>query len=398
MKYAIILPDGAADLPLDELAGCTILEAANTPAMHELARVGRVGSLVTVPAGFLPGSDVATLSVLGNDPHQVYCGRAPLEAAARDLPLGPRDLVFRCNFVTIADGTMRDFTAGHVAQTQAGRLITDLNALFASDPVDFFEGVQYRHLLVFRDAGTLDCTCTPPHDIPDQPVAGYLPRGRDADRVRAVMDKARSLLIKHEVNTVRRDLGENPATDIWLWGQGRLRPLGTLADRYGLTGAAIAAVDLIRGITRLMGFSQIEVPGATGYLDTDYAAKGAAAVRALDEFDLVCVHIEAPDEAGHLGDIAEKMRALEQVDAHVVRPILEKLRTFSAWRVLVAPDHPTPVATRTHSADPPPFCIAGQGISPNGAKHFCEAAATLTGWRVSPGHELFPAFVQLPEF
>ncbi|MCB9867813.1 MAG: cofactor-independent phosphoglycerate mutase [Phycisphaerales bacterium] len=393
MKYAIILPDGAADEPLAELDGRTVLEAARTPALDALARGGQVGTLCTVPAGYTPGSDVATLSVLGNDPGEVYSGRAPLEAAARQLPVGPQDLVFRCNFVTIADGLMRDFTAGHIAQAQAGRLIAALNDFFADEPLDFYEGVQYRHLLVLREVGELDCGCTPPHDIPDQPVARHHPRGGDAARVEAIMDRARTLLADHEVNSARRASGENPATDIWLWGQGRLKRLATLAARYRLTGASIAAVDLIRGITALMGFKQIDVPGATGFLDTDYAGKGAAAVAALDDADVVCVHIEAPDEAGHLGDMQEKIRAIEQVDTHVVAPLAEYLRSQGDWRILVAPDHPTPVVKRTHTADPPPFLVAGAGIEASGAEGLHERAARASGWHVRRGHELLPAWI-----
>jgi len=392
-KFAIILPDGAADEPQAELGGRTVLETARTPALDELARIGRLGTQVTSPAGFLPGSDVCTLSVLGHDPRRAYSGRAPLEAVARDVPLGPDDLIFRCNFVTIADGRMRDFTAGHIAQAQASRLISDLNAHFSGSNVEFFEGVQYRHLLVLRAAGTLTCDCTPPHDIPDQPVADHAPSGPDAARIREIMTRARPLLAAHEVNCVRGDLGENQATDIWLWGQGRVRPLATLRERYGLRGASIAAIDLIRGITRLMGMTQLEVPGATGYLDTNYAAKGAAAVRALDEFDLVCVHIEAPDEAGHLGDAGEKIRALEQVDRHIVQPVLDVLRSFPTWRILVAPDHPTPVARRIHTAEPPLFGVAGTGIAPTSAPGFHERAAIAGGWRVRTSHALLPALL-----
>ncbi len=394
MKYAIILPDGAADEPLAEFGGRTILEAANTPCMDEVARSGSVGTLVTVPAGYLPGSDVATLSVLGCDPAVHYSGRAPLEAVAREVPLGPQDIVFRCNFVTIADGTMRDFTAGHIAQPHAHRLIAELNATFVDEPVEFFEGVQYRHLMVLRGGADLACTCTPPHDIPDQPVQNHLPTGAAAQRVVDLMDRARGVLANHTVNRERTTARENPATDIWLWGQGRVQPLASVEQRYGVRGASIAAVDLIRGITRLMGFAQIDVSGATGYLDTDYAAKGKAAVDALDEYDLVCVHIEAPDEAGHLGDSAAKIQAVEQIDKHVVAPLLQKLRTYEAWRVLIAPDHPTPVSTRTHTATPPPFCVAGAGIQASGADAFGESTATQGGWRVDPGHTLLAEFLK----
>jgi 2,3-bisphosphoglycerate-independent phosphoglycerate mutase len=393
-KYAIILPDGAADEPLAELSGRTVLAAADTPHIDEIATSGRQGTVLTVPEGYLPGSDVATLSVLGCDVDKYYAGRAPLEAAARDIPVGPRDIVFRCNLVTVADGCMHDFTAGHIAQKEAARIIGDLNALFDNEPIDFFVGVQYRHLMVLRDVGDLDCTCTPPHDVPDQPVANHLPRGADAPRVQAIMDKAAAMLAEHEVNGVRADLGENPATNIWLWGQGRVKPLPTLESRFGLRGASIAAVDLIRGITRLIGCDQIEVPGATGFLDTNYGGKGEAAVAALEQYDLVITHIEAPDEAGHLGDTGEKIRAIERVDQHIVGPVLRKLRSFDNWRILVVPDHPTPVSTRTHTATPPPFCMAGTGISTVLGKPFSESAAVESGTHIAPGHELLEYFIQ----
>jgi 2,3-bisphosphoglycerate-independent phosphoglycerate mutase len=253
--------------------------------------------------------------------------------------------------------------------------------------------VQYRHLMVLRDAGELDCTCTPPHDIPDQPVAKYQPVGTAAGKVVALMDRARTLLANHPINTARLAANKQPATDIWLWGQGRVKPLETWQERFGLRGASIAAVDLIRGITKLLGCAQIDVPGATGFLDTNYAGKGAAAVQALDDYDVVCVHVEAPDEAGHLGDMSAKIEAIEQVDRHVVGPVLTKLRTFDKWRILIAPDHPTPVSTRTHTSTPPPFCAAGTGINASNASGFSEKVAEADGQPVHPGHELITKFV-----
>lgn len=394
MKYAIVLPDGAADEPLSELDGRTVLDVAKTPHMDWIASSGRQGAVVTVPEGFLPGSDVATLSVLGCDPRTCYSGRAPLEAAARDIPMGPRDVVFRCNLVTIADGTMRDFTAGHIAQAEASTLIRDLNRHFAGEPVEFFEGVQYRHLLVMRNIGEMPCVCTPPHDIPDEDISKHMPRGTGSGMVQEIMARAAHLLETHEVNAVRRDLGENPATNIWLWGQGRLKPFEPLSEKFKLTGACIAAVDLIRGIARLNGLALLEVPGATGFLDTNYAGKGAAAVAALDTYDLVVVHIEAPDEAGHLGNVQEKRLAIERVDKHVVGPILEKLKTFPAWRILVAPDHPTPVGKRTHTSTPPPFCLAGSDLSGGKGLPYSEANAEAGGLRIDRGHEMLEYFLR----
>ncbi|MCO6439191.1 MAG: cofactor-independent phosphoglycerate mutase [Phycisphaerae bacterium] len=394
MKYAIILPDGAADLPVPELDGRTPLEAARKPNMDWIAASGRQGRVVTVPEGYTPGSDVATLTLFGYDPAKYYSGRAPLEAAAQGLPVGEDELVFRCNLVTIVDGVMADFTAGHIGQKEAERILADLNTLLGGERCRFHVGVSYRNLMIAARASEIDVQCTPPHDIPDKAVDRYLPRGRGAEWLRGLMDQARALLSEHDVNVVRRDLGENPVTDIWLWGQGRPMVLPTLHERFGLRGALIAAVDLIRGIARLAGMDVIDVPGATGYLDTDYAAKGRYAVEALDKYDVVVVHVEAPDEAGHLGNVREKVAAIERVDAHVVGRVLNRLRQEPEWRILVAPDHPTPVSTRVHSAEPPPFCLAGTRFHGIVQRAFCESAASKSDLFIDPGHELLEYFLR----
>ena len=361
MKYAIVLPDGAADEPVEQLDGRTPLEAANTPNIDWIAMNGRQGCVVTIPSGFPPGSDVATLALFGYDPRVDYSGRAPLEAAARGIKAHPDQLIFRCNFVTITDGTMEDFAAGHISQAEADQLIADLNEHLGGKQYRFHTGVSYRNLMVASNIGGVNPQCTPPHDIPDQPIAAHLPRGPGSDWVISVMERARAILADHDVNLVRRDLGENPATDIWLWGQGRPKVLEAFADRFGVSGVVIAAVDLIRGIACSVGMELITVPGATGYLDTNYAGKGAAAAAALETADLVIVHIEAPDEAGHLGNAEEKVLAIERIDEHIVGPLLEALRGHKEWKIMIAPDHPTPVDRRTHTSTPPPFCIAGRG-------------------------------------
>ncbi|MCK4658145.1 MAG: cofactor-independent phosphoglycerate mutase [Phycisphaerae bacterium] len=394
MKYALIIPDGAADEPVEELDGQTPLEAADIPNIDWISTNGLQGCLRTVPEGFTAASDVATLSVMGYDPATNYAGRAPLEAAARGIKTGADDLIFRCNLVTVLDEKMQDFTAGHISTKEAERLIADLRTLESDLGVVFHTGMSYRHLLVMRDATEVECECTPPHDIPGEPVEGHLPSGSGYERVREVMQRAQALLADHEVNQVRRDLGENPATDIWLWGQGRHKPLETFEARFGLRGVCIAAVDLIRGIAKNAGLTNIAIPGATGYLDTDYGAKGRAAVVALDECDLVLVHVEAPDEAGHLGDAAEKIKALEQIDAEVVCPILSRLRQFDQWKIAVVPDHPTPISTRKHSKVPPPFCIAGSGISASLAKPFSEKQAAASDLQIDPGHEFMEFFLK----
>jgi len=397
MKYAIVLPDGAADEPLDELGGRTPLQVARIPHMDWIAANGRVGRVLTVPDGFAPGTDVATLTLLGYDPRRYYPGRAPLEAAARGLPVGADELIFRCNFVTIRDGRMRDFTAGHIQQAEADRLIADLNALAAAgDPAlrgcRFYAGVSYRNLMIAADAADLELCCAPPHDIPNAVVREHLPRGPGATRLCGIMTRAADLLRDHDVNRARQAAGREPVTDIWLWGQGRPRPLPSLTARYGLRGAVITAVDIIRGLARIAGLDLIEVPGATGYLDTNYAGKGAAAGRALDEYDLVIVHIEAPDEAAHQGSAAEKITALERIDEHIVGPLLDVLRRRREWRILVAPDHVTSTRTTQHGSAPPPFAYAGHDVAPVARRPFNEGDALASGRLVAPGHTLLDEF------
>ncbi len=393
MKYALILPDGAADEPIADLNGLTSLAAARIPNMNWIAAAGRLGTVRTVPKGFVPGSDVATLSVVGYDPNAHYTGRAPLEAVARRIALEPDELVFRCNLVTIVDGRMEDFYAGHISQPEAEKIVADLQGALGDQRVHFHTGVGYRHLVTVKNASGLKVQCTPPHDIPGEPVSGYLPAGKGSDFVRELMEKAQRVLENHEVNQVRRDLGENPATSIWLWGQGGTPRLPSFKDKYGLRGAAITAVDLIRGIALSVGWKLIEVPGATGYIDTDYKAKGQYAIQALDEVDLVAVHIEAPDECGHNGDAFNKVKSLEHIDEHIVGPVLEKLRTFGEWRILCVPDHPTPVAKKTHTETPPPFCMAGSGVTADRGAAFNEAEAAETGLQIDPGHDLMEYFL-----
>jgi 2,3-bisphosphoglycerate-independent phosphoglycerate mutase len=394
MKYVIILPDGAADEPLAELDGRTPLGAARIPNMHSIAANGRSGTVKTVPDGFTPGSDVATLSVVGYDPNTYYTGRAPLEAVAKRISLAPDELVFRCNLVTLVDARMEDFSAGHISQAEAERLIHDLQAELGSDRVTFHSGVGYRHLMTVKDAADIKVECTPPHDITSKPIAGYLPSGKGEEFVRGLMRRSQEILDKHEVNQVRRDLGENPATSIWLWGQGGSPRLPNFREKFGVRGAAITAVDLIRGIALSIGWKLIEVPGATGYIDTDYAAKGRYAIEALKDADLVAVHVEAPDEMGHNGDVAKKVLALELIDEHIVGPLLEKLHGLDEWRIMCLPDHPTPVAKKTHTSTPPPFCMAGTGIIADRSERFTEADALETGLNIDPGHELMEYFLK----
>ncbi len=394
MKYAIVLPDGAADLPLAELGGRTPLEVARLPNMDRVAATGRLGRLVTIPPGFTAGTDVGTLTVLGYDPHVYYSGRAPIEAAAKGLAVRPDQMIFRCNFVTIADGLMRDNTAGHIAQAEADALIAELNGALAGEGCEFYAGVSYRNLMLMAGAADLRVKTAPPHDIIDQQVADHAPAGDGAARVLALMDRARALIAGHPVNRARAGRGKAPVTDIWLWGQGRPVPFPSFASRFGPRGALITGVDILRGFARLLGMDVIEVPGATGYIDTNFAGKGEAAVEALDSHDLVVVHVEAADEAAHMGRADEKVKALERIDTAIVGPLLDRLATFPGWRILIAADHPTLTKTRGHSDIPPLFAYAGTGVPAVEKGRFTEPAAERGGHWVTPGHALMETFLR----
>jgi 2,3-bisphosphoglycerate-independent phosphoglycerate mutase len=392
-KYVIIVPDGAADEPLEELGGKTPLEAAETPNMDRISIEGRLGLVRTVPEGFEPGSDVAQMSLLGYDPLRYYSGRAPVEAAARGIRLGLDDWVFRCNLVTIADGLMADHSAGHISTEEASSLIKELRAHLTDERVSLYTGVSYRHLLVFQGMD-FEVRTYPPHDHIGKPVEKILPRGKGADVLIQLINQSQQLFAGHEVNKVRQDLGENQVSSIWLWGQGKQARLDSFRKRYGLQGVAITAVDLVRGLAKLIGFDLIDVPGATGFIDTNYEGKGQAAVEALKKYDLVFVHIEAPDEAGHEGDTEAKKKAIEQVDKYIAGPILKALEQYESWRILVLPDHPTPVHGGAHSAEPVPFAMAGTQISGVLQLGFSEANAAQAGLRIDKGCELMEYFLK----
>jgi 2,3-bisphosphoglycerate-independent phosphoglycerate mutase len=392
-KYVIIVPDGAADEPLEELGGKTPLEAAETPNIDRISTEGRQGLVRTVPEGFEPGSDVAQMSLLGYDPLHYYSGRAPIEAAARGIRLGREDWVFRCNLVTVADGLMVDHSAGHISTEEASSLIAELQTHLTDERMSLYAGVSYRHLLVFRGMD-FDVRTYPPHDHIGKPVEKILPRGKGSDMLIQLIHQSQQLFAGHDVNRVRLDLGENQASSIWLWGQGKQARLDSFRKRYGLRGAAITAVDLVRGLAKLVGFDLIDVPGATGFIDTNYEGKGQAAIQALEKYDLVFVHVEAPDEAGHEGDAEAKKKAIEQIDRHIVGPVLRTLERCESWRILVLPDHPTPVHGGAHSPEPVPFAMAGTQVT--GVLHlgFSEANAAQAGLRIEKGCELMEYFLK----
>jgi len=368
MKYIILLGDGMADRPLAELGGRTCLQAANTPNMDQIASLGEVGMVHTVPDGFPPGSDVANLSVLGYDPRLYYSGRSPLEAASIGVELGPDDVAYRCNLVTLrvtsgkasSSGTrravMEDFSAGHISTQEGRQLIEEIDARLGSDRLRFHPGVSYRHLLVWK-GGKASVECTPPHDIQDKDVTDYLPRGDGDDVINQLMESSYDVLSAHPVNKSRAEKGKRQANSIWLWGQGRRPLMPTFREKYGLEGAVISAVDLTKGIGIYAGFEVITVPGATGWIDTNYVGKAEHALWALKTKDIVYLHVEAPDEAGHTGDVKNKLRAIEDFDEFVVGNIIHGMKQFDAYRIMVLPDHPTPLEIRTHTADPVPFAI-----------------------------------------
>ncbi len=399
MKYAIVIPDGCADEPQESLGNRTPLAAANLPNMDAVARAGRVGRANNVPASLPAGSDVATLSLLGYDPITHYTGRAPLEAAAQGIKLGPNDWAIRCNLVTVEDQTMRSFTAGQISSAEARGLLTSVQEELGNEQLDFRPGVSYRNLLIYREGNdgvpfTVDTRTTPPHDLTDKSVLDDYPRGPGGDLLNHLMSETVRIFGEHPVNTARRARGEPLATNVWLWGQGSVPSLVPFLELHGKRGVMITAVDLLRGIASLLGWKRIEVDGATGYLDTDYAAKGRAAVEALGDTDVVCVHVEAPDEASHEGDTEAKIEALEQIDRHIVGPLHEALKSQGDYRILISPDHPTPLRTKTHSHGFVPLAMAGAGIQPDAASTYDEDTAGSSDLAFDEGWRLMQTFLQ----
>lgn len=398
MKYALIIPDGAADEVQQSLGGRTPLQAAWTPNMDALAREGMVGQADHVPVLMPSGSDVGTMSLFGYDPLKFHTGRAPIEAAAQGIELGPLDWAIRCNLVHVAEGRMKSFTAGQIPSELAHELVRLLQKDQCGNANwKFYPGVSYRNLLIYRsrgepapfDAGT---KTVPPHDIPEQPIDPHLPQGPGAGDLRGLMERSRPILAASQRNQERGRRGELPATQTWLWGLGKTPALQPFRQRFGKTAAVITAVDLLRGLARLLGWQVIDVPGATGYLDTDYAAKGRYAIEALKAADLVVVHVEASDEASHEGHADKKVEAIERIDADIVGPLHRFLKSQGDYRILVSPDHPTLLRTRTHSHGYVPFAMCGTGIVADGANTYDEVTAALSATAI-PGHELMPLFL-----
>ncbi|HEX4123658.1 MAG TPA: cofactor-independent phosphoglycerate mutase [Tepidisphaeraceae bacterium] len=394
MKYAIIIPDGAADDPLPQLGGKTPLEAAATPNMDRIAALGRQGTAATVPDGFESGSDVATMSLLGYDPAVYHTGRAPLEAAAKKIPLSPTDWVFRCNLVTVRDGIMKDHSAGGISDADAKSLIESLSAALDLADFEFHLGVSYRNLLVYRGKEHFDVITKPPHEIPEEPIAQWLPTGPGSEILRRIMAESARLFAAHPVNR-QPSQPRNIATQVWLWGQGHAPNLPTFFDRFGIQrGVMITGVDLLRGLARLLGWDVREVPGMTSFHDTDYAGQGRATADALDDYNLVFSHVESPDEASHQADVKTKIAAIEHIDQHIVGPVLANLQTFPEWRIMVLPDHPTNIATRKHGRSPTPWVMAGTGISASPDPQPYAERFAAKGKAVGRGHELMEYFLR----
>ncbi len=393
MKVAVLLGDGMADVAVEELGGATPLEAAATPAMDALAREGTLGLAKTVPEGMPAGSDVANLSAFGYDPRVCYTGRAPLEAAAMGVGLGPDDVAYRMNLVTLRVGVgevlLDDFSAGQISTPEARRIVETLSEELRDDGFEFYPGVSYRHLLVWR-GGFGGARTTPPHDILGQPIQTYLPQGEGADALLGIMTGSQILLKEHPVNRERRSRGKKEANSVWLWGQGRRPRMESFRERFGLSGAVVSAVDLLKGIARVCGLEALEVPGATGYLDTNYEGKVEAALDALRRSDFVFVHVEAPDEAGHSGRAADKVRAIADFDGRIVAPVRAGLEARGEpFVLLVMPDHPTPLHLRTHTSEPVPFALyRSDGAASVPGTAFTEAAAAATGVFVPEAHRL----------
>jgi 2,3-bisphosphoglycerate-independent phosphoglycerate mutase len=396
MKYIILVPDGVADEPIASLGGKTPLEAAKTPNMDWLAQHGLSALVKIIPDGLPPGSDIGNMSVLGYDPAKGFTG--PLEAANLGINLADDELAIRCNLVTVKDGVMIDYSAGHISVDDATAIMKTLSTKLNNNKVRFCTGKSYRHIVVLKAADIakfLSIKCTPPHDIMGQKIDQYLPKGNGADVFLEYMGKSRPILAEHPVNQARISHGEDPATMIWLWGQGARPKLQPYKEKFGLDGSIISAVDLVNGIGRLIGLDVINVPGATGYYDTNFKGKAEYALESLKTRDFVFVHVEAMDEAGHNGDAAAKVKGVEDFDKHVVGTVLERFRNNGNVRILVTPDHPTPVAKRTHTRAPVPFVMYGKGIEPNGLRGYNETLASAAGIKFNSGEDMIRYFMKV---
>jgi 2,3-bisphosphoglycerate-independent phosphoglycerate mutase len=397
MKYVLIIPDGAADLPLEILEGKTPFEAANTPRLDAIAQRGRQGTVVTTPEGMPCGSDVCSMCLLGYDPLRYHTGRAPLEAAALGIPLGAEDWIFRVNLVTVIDGLMQDHSAGHISSAEGRQLLEDFAPRCELAGAELFPGVSYRNILVDRSGRDWsELVTVAPHDIPGEPIRKHLPVGGEhAALLQQMIAESEVFLAEHEINRTRQEMDELPATHLWPWGQGTRPSMPAFREKFGLRGAMITAVDLLAGIASFIGFDRLDVPGQTSYHDNDYDATGRDAIEALEAYDFVCVHVEAPDEASHAADALTKVAAIEAIDAKVIGPIEDALEARGEdYRLLVMPDHYTRVENRKHDPTPVPFVMAGHKVRSVLQRPFTEANANESDLHIRHGHELMEYFLR----
>ena len=401
MKYIVLLCDGMADYPIEALQNKTPLEFAKTPAMDSIAPFSEIGLAKTVPCGMSPGSDVANLSVIGYNPADYYTGRSPLEAANMGIHLGDNDVAMRCNLVTLSDEadftkkTMVDYCAGDISTAEAKELIASVQEKMGTDVFSFYAGVSYRHCLVWKN-GTVDIgTLTPPHDISGKVIGEYLNKNEIAKPLIAMMEASEQVLKNHPVNLKRIAEGKRPATNIWLWGQGSKPQLPDFTQKTGLKGTVISAVDLLKGIARCSNMQVIDVEGATGYIDTNFDGKANAAIEALKQGqDYVYIHVEAPDECGHRGEMENKVKSLEIIDQKILKPILEQVKEMDDFTLLIMPDHPTPLSIMTHCSDPVPYLLYRSNKHINGAKEFNEKTASESGIVIEKAHTLIDRMIQ----
>ncbi len=401
MKYVVVLCDGMADYKLPQLNDKTPMTVADKPVMNELAKNGKVGLVKTVADGLKPGSDVANLSVMGYDPMIYYAGRSPLEAASIGIELKPTDVALRCNLVTVSDEenyedkTLIDYCAGDIHTHEADILVKYLQEKLGDDEFALFTGVSYRHCLVWNNGTDELGGLTPPHDITGRKVADYVPKHPDAQKLYELMKKSHELLKDHPVNKARIEKGLNRANSAWFWGEGRAKPLTPFKEKFGVDGAVISAVDLIKGIGKLAKMDVIEVEGATGYLDTNFEGKCQATIDALKTHDFVYLHMEAPDECGHRNELENKIKSLEIIDKTVLSPLVDALNVYDDYKILICPDHATPIALKTHVSDPVPFLIYHKkGSDASNVEVFDEETASSTGVYIEHGPSLIEDFLK----
>jgi 2,3-bisphosphoglycerate-independent phosphoglycerate mutase len=394
MKYCVLIIDGAAGWPLAARGGKTCLELARTPNLDAMAEAGIVGLVRTVPTGMEASSACACMSVLGYDPKVYYRGRSAIEAHGMGVPVNEGETVFRCNLVGVRNGTMWSYSSGHISTSEGQHLIATLDDRLGSDSVRFYPGVGYRHLCKIEGReDTLLARCTPPHDIPDKAISGFLPEGPGSDLLRELMARSELVLRDHPVNAARKARGDIPATMIWLfWGSGKIPAIPAFREVHGLDAAVISGVDIVRGLARMTGLAVLDVPGVTGDMNNDYVSQSMGTLEALDKYDMVVVHVEATDEAAHAGSIEDKVEGIQQVDEQIAGRL--RSRDEDALRVLVLPDHATPVEIQTHVADAVPFVLWGPGFKPGGAKRFTEAEARGTGVLVEQGFDIMRRLIQ----